>query len=108
MKVKFANGIIKDCSAPIEQKIFKTAAGVPVGIGWVLSLRLLGCSTSTELDEIVTADNVKSLEFLTDLEDGKSKTLFKLEDYTKITSSSIRHAENTADTYAELQISKGI
>lgn len=108
MKVKFANGVVKECTAPTEQKIFKTVEGKTVGVGWVLVLRLTGNITSTELDSILTADNVSSLEFLAKDENGEEKTLFSLEGYDRITSSTIRHAEDTTATYTEMQMSKGV
>lgn len=105
MKVKFANGTVKECAAPTEQKIFKTSG---VGAGWVLALRLTGNINSTELDEIINGDNVKVLDFLTETESGEDKTIFSLTGYNKVTSSTIRHAEDTNATHAEIQISKGV
>ena len=106
MKVKFANGVVRECSAPTEQKMFKNNNGVLVGVGWVLMLRLTGVITSTEVDNILTEDNVSSLEFLTETEAGEDKKLFNLDGYNKITSSTMRHSEDT--TIAEIQITKGV
>lgn len=108
MKVKFADGVVKECTAPTEQKIFKTVGGETVGMGWVLILKLTGNITSTELDSVLTADNVSTLEFSAETESGEEKTLFSLDGYSKITSSTIRHSEDTAATYAEIQMSKGV
>ena len=105
MKVKFANGVVKGCSSPTEQKIFKSNSGVS---GWALSLRLIGKITSTELDEILTVENIASLEFLTEDENGENKTIFTLNGYDKITSSIIRHAEETTSTTVDIQVSKGV
>lgn len=105
MKVKFANGAVKECSAPTEQKIFKTANGES---GWMLQLRLLGEITSTELDNLVTVENIKPLEFLAETESGEDKTIFTLDGYGKITSSTIRHAEDTKSTSVEIQLTKGL
>ena len=41
-------------------------------------------------------------------EKGEDTKLFSLGGYSKITSSTIRHAEDTASTYAEIQMSKGV
>lgn len=103
MKVKFANGVVKECTAPTEQKIFKTVGGETVGMGWVLVLRLTGNTTSAELDEVLTRENVSTLEFLHD-----EQKLFSLSGYDKITSSTIRHSEDVAATYTEIQMSKGV
>lgn len=108
MKVKFANGTVKSCAAPTEQKLFKTTDGVTLGAGWILILRLTGSITSTELDALLTSENVGALEFLSDGSDGGAETLFTLNGYEKVTSSTIRHSENVENTYAEIQISRGI
>ena len=105
MKVKFANGVVKDCAAPTEQKVFRTASGEN---GWILHLRLTGAITSAELDELLTVENIASLEFLSETDSGGAATLFILDGYGKITSSTIRHAEDTALTNAEIQLTKGV
>ena len=104
MKVKFVNGVVKDCASPTEQKVYKAGASS----GWLLTLRLIGGITSSDLDDILTEDNIKSLDFLLENEDGEDKTLFTLADYSKVTSAVIRHDENTSDTYAEIQLTKGV
>ena len=104
MKVKFANDVVRECSAPTEQKVFKLG----VGVGWILILRLNGGITSTDLDELMTDDNVKTLEFLSVKENGEESTLFTLDGYEKVTSSTIRHADDIASTYAEIQLTKGL
>ena len=108
MKVKFANGVIKECSAPTEQKLFKSITEKTVGIGWMLHLKLIGLMTSTELDDLMDEENIKSLEFLFETENGEAVTLFKLEGYEKVSSSVIRYSEDTKTTYAEMQLSRGI
>ena len=108
MKVKFANGVVKECTAPTEQKIIRNLGNETVGIGWMLILKINGGITSAGLDEILTAENVKSMEFLVEGENGEDIKLFSLEGYDKITASTIRHAENTASAYAEIQMSKGV
>jgi hypothetical protein len=106
MKVKFANGVVKECSAPTEQKVFRTASG---DNGWILHLRLMGEITSAELDELLTVENIAPLEFLIqDEESTEDKVAFILDGYNKITSSTIRHAENASATSAEIQLTKGL
>ena len=104
MKVKFANGIVKSCAAPTEQKVFKSG----MGAGWILILKIVGEITSTELDSVITAENIASLDFLPETDNGEDKTLFTLSGYEKVTSSTIRHAEDITTTYAEIQLTKGI
>ncbi len=109
MKVKFANGVTKVCSSVTEQKIFKNVGGETVGAGWILFLKLSGETTSSALDDLLTAENVASLEFsATNEETGEETVLFTLTGYDKITSSTIRHSEDSTATYAEIQISKGV
>ncbi len=105
MKVKFADGVVKECNAPTEQKVFKTASGEQ---GWILLLKLIGEITSTEIDEIVTTENIGHLEFFTETENGEDKKIFVLDGYSKITSSTIRHAEDITTTSVEIQLTKGI
>ena len=104
MKVKFANGVVKECAAPTEQKAYRAGEG----IGWILLLRLTGETTSAELDNLLVADNVSALEFLTETENGEDKTLFTLEGYDKVTSSTIRYAESEPDIVSEIQLTKGM
>lgn len=100
MRVKFANGVVKECTAPTEQKVFKTVGGES---GWILQLKLIGEITSTELDNLIAVENISPLEFL-----NEEKTLFTLDGYNKITSSTIRHAEDTTSTSVEIQFTKGL
>ena len=108
MKVKFENGITKNCAAPMEQKIFKNTGNGTVGTGWVLMLKLTGGVTSSDIDSIMTANNTSTLEFLTEDDNGDETTLFTLTGYGKITSSIIHYSENAASTYAEIQLTKGV
>lgn len=107
MKVKFANGVVKECTSPTEQKSFKYISEKTIGTGWVLNLKLLGLITSAELDDLTSEENIKTLEFSYITEDEKDVTLFKLEGYDKVTSSVIRYSEDTNTTYTEIQLSRG-
>ena len=108
MKIKFANGVVKNCTAPTEQKLFKPISGETVGVGWVLTLKLIGETTSAELDGFLTPDNISKLEFSVETESGEDKILFSLDGYNKITSSYIRYSEDTSSTSVEIQLTKGI
>lgn len=101
MKVKFANGVVKECAAPTEQKAYRAG----VGVGWILMLNLSGGITSSELDELLVKDNISNLEFIA--ENEEEKTVFTLCGYEKATSSTIRYAEDTDDTKVEIQLTKG-
>lgn len=103
MKVKFANGVVKECTAPTEQKAYRAG----VGIGWILMLNLIGGITSAELDVLLDVNNISALEFITETENGEEKTIFTLDGYEKVTSSTIRHAENSNETRVEIQLTKG-
>ena len=105
MKIKFANGVTKTCVSPTEQKVFKNNSGVE---GWILNLRLIGEITSTELDELITPENISPLEFLTVTENGEDKSIFTLEGYSKISHSAIHHSEDTTTTAVEIQFTKGL
>lgn len=104
MKVKFVNGVVKNCAAPTEQKMYRSGLEPT----WVLALRLIGETTSSEMDNLITEENVVSLEFFTETEDGKVETLFTLSGYAKCSSSVIRHAEDIESTIAEIQLTKGL
>lgn len=108
MKVKFANGVVKNCTAPTEQKVFKTVGEETVGKGWILHLRIAGNITSDMMDDLLTKDSIGSLTFSTADENGTEKELFSLDGYDTITASSIRHAEDADETYADIQMSKGL
>ena len=108
MRVKFLNGVVKECSAPTEQKLFRTSDTKTVGVGWVLILRLAGSITSSEIDSVLAPENIGTLEFSTVNENGEEKMLFSLSGYERLTSSTIRYSENDADTFAEIQLSKGV
>lgn len=101
MKVKFNDGTIIKCSAPTEQKMFKNADAA----GWILSLTLFHSITSDELDDILTADNIGSLLFLSDDE----SELFSLLGYNRVSSSTIRFSESANHTNKiEIQLTKGV
>jgi hypothetical protein len=107
MKIKFANGVEKECTSPIEQKAFKNISEKSIGSGWILNLKLIGLITSTELDNLLSEDNIKSLEFSYTSDDDEDISLFKLDGYEKVTSSVIRYSEDTNTAYTEIQLSRG-
>lgn len=114
MKVKFKDGTVKTCSAPTEQKIFKNVrddAGntVSTGYGWLSIFKISGCMTSDEADHILTTENIGKLEFLAEnIETGELVKLFEINGYSKISATTIRHAEDETESYTEIQLSKGV
>ena len=98
MLVKFKNGTEKKCSSPIEQKLFRNG----VAAGWLCSFSLSETVTSTELDVLLTEENVSELTFCND----NSEALFTINEYSKVTSAIIRYAER--ENKIEIQISKGV
>ena len=107
MKIKFANGVVKECTSPTEQKAFKNISEKTIGTGWILNLKLIGLITSSELDALLSEENVKSLEFSFTSDEGEEIILFNLEGYDKVTSSVIRYSEDTNTAYTEIQLSRG-
>lgn len=100
MKVKFKDDTVKSCTAPTEQKLFRGNDTA----GWVLMFSLIGEVTSADLDEVLTPENVSELTFLTD----NDTEIASADGYNKISSCTIRHAENPQDTRAEIQLTKGV
>lgn len=103
MKVKFVNGVTKECSSPTEIKSFYNNSDSH----WVLNVKLIGAMTSAELDALLTTENISRLEFLTTATDEGDQAIFTLDGYERVTSSAIRHAEDTTATIVEIQMSKG-
>lgn len=113
MKAQFKDGTIKSCSAPTEQKVFKNKKDelgntVTVASGWIMIFNLSGGMTSDEADRILTEDNISKLVFLTENESGEDVELFELSGYTKISSTTIRHAEDDSASYTEIQLTKDL
>ena len=100
MKVKFKDETVKSCTAPTEQKLFRGDNTA----GWALMFSLMGEITSSELDELLTGENVSELTFLKDT----GAEITTADGYDRISSCTIRHAEDPQDTRAEIQLTKGV
>lgn len=100
MKVEFKDETVKSCTAPTEQKVFRGDNGA----GWVLMLTLIGEISSSELDSLLTTANISELTFTTDA----GVEISTANGYDKVSSCTIRHAENPQDTRAEIQLTKGV
>lgn len=109
MKVKFADGCIKECISPTEHKVFKQIGGETIGLGWILSFKIKGkISSSDEVDAMLSAENVSSLEFFAENENGEVTTLFTLDGYEKTVSSAIIYSEDQTNTIVDIQLTKGV
>lgn len=106
MKIKFKNGVTKECDAPKEQKIYKNSGEKIEDAGWLVNLRINGIMTSNEVDELLIPENISSMKFF-DYGDNE-KNEFILNGYEKVTSSVINYSENISEAYAEIQLSKGV
>lgn len=98
MLLKFKDGTIKSCSNPVEQKLFRGE----VAVGWLCSVTISETTTSTEIDTLLTVNNISQLTFLGDT----SEELFTLNGYSKLSSVIVRHSEKSSSV--EIQISKGV
>ena len=96
MKVQFKNGAqMYDCSEPIEQKIYR--AGVEAG--WTIVFQFNADVTSSEVDSIITPDNISEITFTHDT--GATNTI---RGYNAISSCTIRHKATA--TAVEVQFTK--
>ena len=91
MRIKFKNGVEKNCANLTEQKLFKS--GSPAG--WLCSFCISESVTLTE-------DNISKLAFS---KDGSSER-FAANGYTKVSSAVIRY--NDSGSTVEIQLSKGL
>ena len=98
MFVKFKNGAKKKCTNPIEQKLFRSGNAA----GWLCSFSISETVTSTELDELLTAENISKLTFCND----NSEEIFAINEYNKVASAVIRYTEDNSTV--EVQFSKGL
>ena len=104
MKVSFVDGVVRECTPPTEQKLMKkTPDGELVPAGWVMTFHLIGVTDSSDIDRILTPENVQEMLFLSE----NDKTLFSLTGYSEVSSAAIRHAEDASATRAEIQFIKG-
>ncbi len=99
MNITFKDGTSKACTSPIEQKLFR--GGAPAG--WICSFRLSEVVTSSEIDVILTDDNISKMTF----SDDNGVELFTIDGYTKVSSTVIRYSTDNG-SITEIQLSKGV
>ena len=96
MKVRFKNSDVNyDCTEPVEQKLFRSG----VACGWAIMFHLRADFSSSEVDDVITTDNISELTFTNDAE---TKTV--VTDYAVITNCTIRHKSDKS--IVELQFTK--
>ena len=98
MFVKFKDGTTQNCSNPTEQKLFKSGEAA----GWLCAFVVSGIMNSTDVDSVLTADNISNLEFCND----EGTKLFEISGYTKVTSVVVRYTETSGSV--EIQLTKGV
>lgn len=98
MKVRFKNSAVTyDCTEPVEQKLFRSG----VAYGWAIMFHIYGDIDSSKVDEIVTPETISELTFTND---DENQITIKIDDYSTVTSCTIRH--KSASTVTELQFTK--
>ena len=97
MQMQFLNKESCETSNPTEQKIFKKNGES----GWVMAFSILTPMSSTELDEILTDDNISEIT----ISDGTNeKTILG---YDKLTMVTVRYSDNISSVI-DVQLSKGL
>jgi hypothetical protein len=106
MKIRFLDGTVKDCSEPIEQKLFRSK----VPYGWVMAFTLNSVSDSSEVDALFSDGNIEKLVLLKEVETEAGEVVTEevttISGYGKLSSIIIKHSED--GTKAEIQLTKTI
>lgn len=97
MQMRFTNGESCESSNPTEQKVFKKNGES----GWVMAFSILTPMSSTELDAILTEDNISEIA----ITDGTNERT--IIGYDKITMVTVRYSDNI-NSVIDVQISKGL
>ena len=97
MKVQFKNtSQALDCTEPIEQGIFKSG----LRVGWAIMFHIRADVSSSDIDNIITPDNISELAFTKD--EGYPTAV--ITGYTSVTACTIRHKKDA--TVVEVQFTK--
>lgn len=97
MQMRFLNKESCETSNPTEQKVFKKNGES----GWVMAFSILTPMSSTELDVILTENNISEIT----LGDGTNEKT--ISGYDKITMVTVRYSDNISSV-VDVQISKGL
>ncbi len=92
MLLKFKDGTVKKCSNPVEHRFMRN--GEPAG--WICTVRILENMSTSEIEQILSNDNISQLTFCNMLSDE----LFVLSGYQKVISTTIRHP----GAYSEIEV----
>ena len=99
MKIKFKDGTIFEADMPVEKRVTK-ANGTS---GWLFSFSITTPLTSTEVDSLLTAENISRI-LLCDTDESQSQIVVG---YTRIDNVTIRYSSENGSV-ADVQLSKGI
>lgn len=97
MQMRFLNKENCETSNPTEQKVFKKNGES----GWVMAFSILTPMSSTELDEVLTENNISEIT----LSDGTNEKA--IYGYDKITMVTVRYSDNITSVI-DVQLSKGL
>lgn len=100
MYAKFKNGVVKECTAPTEQMIFKNNEPV----GWLAVLAVKDVKTSDEAESLLANESISSMRFFNTLPvDDDTEPMFALNGYTAVQSAVVYH---NSDNSFEVQLKK--
>ena len=98
MLLKFKDGTVKACSNPVEHRFLRN--GEPAG--WICTVRILDNMSISEIEQILSNDNISELTFCNRL----SEELFVLSGYQNVNNIIIRHPGTRSEI--EVQFEKSI
>lgn len=98
MIIKFKDGKSVETTNPTEQKVFKSNGDT----GWIIAFSILTPMTSTELDLLLTEDNIGEI-VLTKSDESE----ISIAGYDKLTMLTVRYSNDTNATI-DVQMSKGL
>lgn len=98
MKIYFKNNEHAEITSVVEQKVISNNK-----TGWMIHFTIKSNMTSTELDNLVTEENITKLKICSD----NQNTETEIDGYSKIMSASVRYMDN-ASTVIDVQLSKNI
>jgi hypothetical protein len=98
MLIKFNNGTQVETTNPTEQKVFKSNGES----GWIITFSITTPMTSTQLDELLTGENISLLTLM----NGETSSAV-IEGYDKVTMVTIRYTSDVTSNI-DVQMSKGL
>ena len=95
MLLKFKDGTTKTCANPLEHRLLRNG----ISIGWICTIRILEDMPTSEIDKVLTLDNISELTFC----DESLKELFVISGYKKIGNVIIRHPGVSSEIEIQLE-----